>query len=189
MLICIYPGRSQNECGLYKNADDLRHQHISIKADLTAKGHAIEISNFFMGSYVYVHTDKKKLKVPMDSIYAVKQYNGTTYRIWQRKCYQLLDSSFLQIFSHENRITKMIPTPRSSRPVMTTHREYYFCCDYADAVLPLTIDNVLLALHADKTLSEAIRQRFKSQQEMIQTDPAQRTTINSFLLNYKQQKQ
>jgi hypothetical protein len=129
------------------------------------------------------------MKISMDSIYAFKQPNGKIYRIWQRNCYQLIDSCFLKIFSLDTRKTKMIPTSRSARPVTVTQKEYYFCCDYSESPQPLTSNNILLAIHADKALSEALHLRFKSQQELLEVKQAQQTSINLFLKNYKQQKQ
>ncbi|MBP1640720.1 MAG: hypothetical protein H6Q17_2303 [Bacteroidetes bacterium] len=187
LFLSIPSGKSQNMCGVYKTANDLKYQQFNITADRQTKGHAIEVSNFFLRPYIYIHTGGKKIKIPMDSIYALKQYDEKIYRIWQRKCYQLIDSSFLLIFSYKNRITKMIPTSRSARPVTVTQREYYFCCDYSEPLIPLTPDNILLALHADKPLSKAIHQRFRNQQELIETKQAQQTSINLFLKNYKQQ--
>jgi hypothetical protein len=189
LLGSVSPGKSQIVCGLYKTADDLKYKHLSMTADRRAERGFLEVSNFFMRPYIYIHADGKKLKIPMDSIYALQQYDGKIYRIWQRKCYQLIDSSALFLFSYENRITKMIPTSRSSRPVTVTQKEYYFCCDYSEQLLPLTTDNILLALHADKTLSEAIRQYYKNQQSLTETDETQQTSINQFLTNYKRKRQ
>ena len=185
LSFAIYHGNAQEPCGLYATPGDLKNDHLSIRADLPAGRHTIVISDFFMRPYIYIRTNGHKLRIPMDSVYALKQYNGDIYRIWHQKSYRLVDAGPLLVFSYDNRVIKMVRTARSSHPAIVLQKEYYFCCDYPDSLLPLSIDNVRLALHADKQLSDTLRLYFPQLQMLIGTDNKIHSNINTFLINYK----
>lgn len=187
LLLGIYQGNAQEPCGLYTTPGDLKNDHLSIRADLSAGRHAIVVSDFFMRPYICIRTNGHKLRIPMDSVYALKQYNGDIYRIWHQKSYRLVDTGPLLVFSYDKRVIKMACTARSSHPVAVLQKEYYFCCDYSDSLLLLNTDNVRLALHADKQLNDALQLSFPHQQMLVGTDNKKHSGINTFLINYKKE--
>ncbi|OFY24412.1 MAG: hypothetical protein A2W98_05195 [Bacteroidetes bacterium GWF2_33_38] len=172
------------QCGIYKTVDDFKNQQISIHGNCEFGKKAVQISDFFLRPYIYIKTEKGKIKTLQDSIYAVKDCAGNVYRIWHQKPYQLIEKGVFNIYSY-----KYLGTikKRTSRSVRFEHKEmtaYYFSVDDSSEIFLLTLTNVRLALLTDKDLDNNLLKTFPDNQSLWSITNKQ-FNINSFLNNLK----
>jgi hypothetical protein len=170
----------QPVAGIYRDVSDFRNNIIGIPADCQLGKKAVQVSNFFLRPFVYIHTVEGKIKIREDSIYAIRDCEGTIYRIWKQKAYQLIDTGSLQIYSYSYTGTVKVRTARFIRFGQKQMTDYYFSTDDSSEIIPLTQTNIRLALLANKKLDKELITVFPDDISLT-TKQGHHFQINQFL--------
>jgi hypothetical protein len=172
---------AQQPCGgIYYNISDFCAKQISIPAFSQFGRKAVVISDFFLRPYVYIKTEKGRMKVHEDSIYAVQYCNGDIYRIWERSAYLLEETGQLDIYSYTYLGKVKVRTSRGTRLKQKQITDYYFSENDTSEILPLTLTNVRLALLMDKKLDNELIQSF-SNDSLLKAKQNSQFKINQFI--------
>jgi hypothetical protein len=187
-LILLFLGglsiQAQQQCGFYRTVSDFRKQQISIPVNSKYGKKAIQVSDFFLRPYVYIRTEQGKTKVHEDNVYAICDYKGNIYRIWNRKAYQLADTEYLQIYSYTYTGKVKKQTSRCLRFENKQMTDYYFSENDSSEIYPLTLTNVTIALLENKKLDRKLVKNFPDNQS-LQIKNTNQFSINNFLKNSK----
>ncbi len=174
--------KAQPTCGIYNTALDFRTKQISIAADCQSGKKTIQVSDFFLRPYVYIRTEQGKLKIHEDSIYAIQYCDGSIYRIWNQKAFQLLDNGKLQIYSYNYTETVKKRTLRSIRYEQKPVTDYFFSENDTSEIIPLTLTNVRLVLLSNKQFDKDLKLAFPNDSS-LRTMQGNQFRINEFISN------
>lgn len=180
LVLCGLPIQAQRQCGIYRTVSDFGKQQISIPGNSKYGKKAIQVSDFFLRPYVYIKTDSGKIKVHEDSLYAVQDYKGNIFRIWNRRAYLLLDTGKLKIYSYSYIGTVKIRTSRWVRFEQKPMTDYYFSMEDTSEIIPLTVINVRLALLTNKKLDALLKSSYPND-AVLQSHENNQFEINQFI--------
>jgi hypothetical protein len=175
---------AQQTGGIYRTESAFRPQQISIPANCQLGEKAIQVSDFFLRPYVYIHTDQGKIKIHEDSIYAIQNCEGNIYRIWKQKAYLLSDNGKLKIYSYNYAETVKKRTVWSILYEQKPMTDYFFSVNDTSAIVPLTLTNVRLALLSNKQFDRELELAFPDDAS-LKTMQGNQFRINQFISDKK----
>ncbi|MBN2486322.1 MAG: hypothetical protein JXB34_10150 [Bacteroidales bacterium] len=185
VVIFFIPAKAQQSCGIYRNFDDFRQNKISIPANPKFEKKAVQVSDFFLRPYVYIKTDSNKLKISIDSVYAIRCSNGNVYRICNNRAYQLVDTGFVKIYTYTCMESVKHLYSRGYRHTTEQVTHYYFSKNYLTPITLLTLTNVRLSLHLDENTDNKLIQNFPNDKSLLE-NKNNHFFINDFFNELKQ---
>lgn len=131
---------------MYKTSDEFINDRPYVCANCSENKSGVKISDFFLRPYISVYTDTGKIKINIDSVYAVKCGNEKKYRIWNQKPYMIEEIGSIIIYSVTYKKNTVNRTPRGCRSKRIHITNYYFSKTLTSPLLQLTHDNLVRAM-------------------------------------------
>ncbi|MGE4568522.1 MAG: hypothetical protein AB7C90_04965 [Bacteroidales bacterium] len=178
LLFLLFPSaQAQPGCGIYRSYEDFMQQTISLPADPSLGRGAVRVSDLFLRPYVYVRTDSTHVKVPMDSIYALRCGNGRLFRVYQQQAYEVVDTGSIKIYTtNATRVVRRWRA-RGYRFFEEPSVRFFFSTDYRSPIEPLTLNHLRLALPLDTKAEALLAERFPDDASLC------KKSANQFLIN------
>lgn len=179
-FLYLTAARAQKSCGIYSSLSDYRNNKISIAASTLSGKKSLFISDFFLRPVVYLNTDSGKIKIGMDSIYAVRCATGYVFRIWNKQAYKIEESEKLQIYSVEENENIRCRCPRGYRFKTQRAKHYYFSVSDTSPIYRLNSQNIGLAMQLPRALEQKIADSYPNEKAIsVQKDA--HFIINDFI--------
>lgn len=124
--------------GVYLSAADYKDGHLAFVGDCRSKGHRLELHDILNKPYIDVTHDSEKHRYSKNELFGFRACDGRDYRFGRKLEYQILEARELYIYGREITLSQG-----------RTHSyawEYYFSVGTDGRILPLTTENLKLAL-------------------------------------------
>lgn len=177
ILLCINMLAQPQSIFIYQNPTDFKQKTNPLIVNSIDKGNAIKVSNMFFSRYMYIKSDSRKVKIPLDSVFGYTDNMGNTYRIWNKEAIRLCESDMVQIYSQPHWSNVKIRTAHGFRYDRKKTINYFFSISDTSEILSLTRDNIIKELCCDKNLGKEFASHFPDDKSLI------KTVENKFILN------
>jgi hypothetical protein len=167
---------SQNECcGIYLNPNDYTANKLSYPADCERLSkYKITTDPVFQPDKIAIRQNGVTYRVPKDSIYAVKNCDGSIIRMYGSSEYPLLNPE------ESIMIYKVLGGSESNDGFNKT--KYYFSKDAQGKIQNLTIANIKAAFSGNRKFLDLVDREFHSDAELSAYDDInKKMKINSVL--------
>jgi len=129
--------------GIYLSYNDFVKQKLSITGKCSLFKKCIVLDDFFLHPHIIVNTEKGKTTINKDSIYAAKDCEGNTYRIYNRQHFKIVDTSGIWVYQHHYHQSEIIRN--SARDMHFNNKpvyDYYYSDNGSSELRPYNQRNV-----------------------------------------------
>jgi len=173
-FIACYLKAQQNKNGVYLTFQQYENSVLNYETDCRHK-RSIKLHELFNSSYITVKSNKQKVKLKKDSIFAVQFCDQPLIRFQDRESYYLSEKGSVWIFYKEERIY--------NAKFSSIHKRYFFSIEGKGILSSLTVSNLKYAFPSNQKFHDMLDAYFTGEDASDYDSFYKTFKINHFLKN------
>jgi hypothetical protein len=163
--------------GLYLTLNDFVKHKLTYEMDCSNSDDKLKVNRLFESSRGYVIYKGEKHEFEKSKIFGYRSCSNKIYRFYNNDAYQIMDTAEFYIYYQY----KSEEQTKGKSLVKT--ELFYFSRTGNDGIQPLSIDHLKMAFPGNARFHYALDAYFKSDKDLIEYDPFQKTYKIKYLYN------